>query len=331
MNMRVSKYYNINVTLHNTNLKKFLWICCLLQAYPQFENRITWTAFTRLMDEQGLPTDKLSTVKLAFSYTDKNMNQNVEVMANYVASGVQWHQSYGMMRYRGNVPKNKGPQRKKSTSTPQSANESEASEAEKNKSNPYLNYEPSERTLRAHVSNAKVKGRRGDTVQQQFSAKKIKVAGDFKAETFFMDDAKVDTPSAGKKGQKIDQPSTFEVQEIFSDSEEDEVQERHVDYSKKISASKNKEIPHRLMSPMKSSEKMDNLKLSEKHKPRQLIEESEVPPPWLFSLLNGYTETFKIFVKEEIEKAKLKPEENKKDDAEKVDLENSEEVKEDKN
>ncbi len=30
MNMRVSKYYNINVTLHNTNLKKVSWICCLL-------------------------------------------------------------------------------------------------------------------------------------------------------------------------------------------------------------------------------------------------------------------------------------------------------------
>jgi hypothetical protein len=233
------------------------------------------------------------------------------------------------MRYKGNVSKNKGPQRKKSTSTPQSESESEASDTEKNKSDPYLNYEPSERTLRAHVPNAKFKGRRGDTIHDQFSSKKINVAGDFKAETFFMDDVKVDAPSAGKKGQKNDQPSTFEIQEIFSDSKEDEVQERHMDYGKKISASKNKETPHRVMSPMKSSEKMDNLKLSEKHKPRQPIEESEVPPPWLFSILNGYTETFKTFVKEEIERAKLKPEENKKDDTEKVDLENSEEVKED--
>jgi hypothetical protein len=234
------------------------------------------------------------------------------------------------MHYRGNVSKNKGPKRKKSTSTPQSASESEASEAEKNKSDPYLNYELSERTLRAHVPNAKVKGRHGDTIQEQFSAKKIKVASDFKAETFFMDDAKLDTPSAGKKGQKIDQPSTFEVQEIFSDSEVGEVQERHVDYGKKNGASKNKETPHRLMSPMKSSEKMDNLKLSEKQKPRQPIEESEVPPPWLFPLLNSYMDNMKLFVREEIEKAKLKPEENKKDDSEKADLENSEEVKEDK-
>ena len=246
MNMRVSKYYNINVMLHNTNLKKVLSTCCLLQAYLQFQVRITWVAFTRLIKEQGLPTEKLSMVKLAFSYTDNSLNQNVEVLSNYVASGVQWHQSYGTMRYKGNVSKNKGPQRKKSTSTPQSESESEASEAEKNKSDPYLNYEPSERTLRAHVPNAKVKGRRSDTVQEQFSGKKNKVAGDFKAETFFMDDAKVDTPSAGKKGEKINQPSTFEVQEIFSDSEEDEVQERHVDYGKKISASKNKETPHRV-------------------------------------------------------------------------------------
>jgi hypothetical protein len=41
--------------------------------------------------------------------------------------------------------------------------------------------------------------------------------------------------------------------------------------------------------------------------------------------------TSKIFVREKIEKAKLKPEENKKDEAEKADLENSEEVEEDKN
>ncbi len=36
MNMRVSKCYNINVTLHNTNLKKKSWFCCLLQAYLRF-------------------------------------------------------------------------------------------------------------------------------------------------------------------------------------------------------------------------------------------------------------------------------------------------------
>jgi hypothetical protein len=206
MNMRVSKCYNINVTLHNTNLKKKSWFCCLLQAYLQFQERITWNAFTKLIKEQGLPTEKLSRVRLAFSYTDEKLNQNVEVMANYVASGVQWHQSFGMMHYRGNVGKNKGPQRKKSTSTPQSASESEASEAEKNKREPYLHYEPSERTLRAHVPN-------------------------------------VDTPSAGKKGDKFNQPTSFEVNEIYSDSEEDEVQEIHVDYDKKLVRLKTRKHP----------------------------------------------------------------------------------------
>ena len=76
---------------------------------------------------------------------------------------------------------------------------------------------------------------------------------------------------------------------------------------------------------------MDNLKLSETQKPRQPIEESEVPPPWLFPLLNSYMDNMKLFVREEIEKAKLTPEEKKKDEAEKADLENSEDVKEDKN
>jgi hypothetical protein len=113
MNMRVSKCFNIHVMIHNTNLKKRSWFCCLLQAYLQFQDRITWTTFTKLIKDQGLLTDKLSRVKLAFSHTDEMLNQNVEVMANYVASGDQWHESYGMMHYRGNVSKNKGPQRKK--------------------------------------------------------------------------------------------------------------------------------------------------------------------------------------------------------------------------
>jgi hypothetical protein len=262
-------------------------------------------------------------------------------MANYVASGVQWHQSYGSMHYRGNVSKNKGPQRRKNPTTPQSVSESEASESEKDKSNAYLHYEPSDRTLRTHFPNAKVQGRRGDTVQEQFSAKKMKLGGDIKGETFFMDDFKQETPSAGKKGDEFTRPSSFEINELCSDSGEDEVQEIHADPNKKISASKNKETsessqkfhgstPQRLMSPMKSSEKMYNQELSEKQTPRQPIGGSENQPAWLGPLLNSYTENMKVFVKDEIEKARLKQQENKKDEAEKKDKENSEGVEEDK-
>jgi hypothetical protein len=100
------------------NLKKRYWFCCLLQAYLQFKDRITWTTCNKLIEENGLLTDKLSSVKLAFSYSDEKLNQNVEVIANYFASGVQWHQSYGMMRYRGNISKNKGAKGKKNLTTP---------------------------------------------------------------------------------------------------------------------------------------------------------------------------------------------------------------------
>jgi hypothetical protein len=79
---------------------------------------------------------------------------------------------------------------------------------------------------------------------------------------------------------------------------------------------------------MKSSEKMDNLKLSEKQKPRQPIEGSEVPPTWIGPLLGGLMSDLKVFIKDEIDKAKLKPEQSKKDDAENTIKENSEEVKE---
>jgi hypothetical protein len=147
----------------------------------------------------------------------------------------------------------------------------------------------------------------------------MKLSGDFKGERFFMDDVKQETPSAT-------QPSSFEVAELLSsDSEEDEVHEICVDSDKKNSASQNKgtsessqifhgSTPQRLTPPMKSSEKMDNLKLSEKQKPRQPIEGSKVPPS---PLLGGLMHDLKVFVKDKIDKAKLKPEQNEKDEAEK--------------
>jgi hypothetical protein len=54
-----------------------------------------------------------------------------------------------------------------------------------------MSFEASDRTLRVHV-----KGKRSDNLQEQFSAKKMKLSGDFKGKTFFMDDVKQETPSA---------------------------------------------------------------------------------------------------------------------------------------
>ncbi len=99
--------------IHYANLKKRSWLCCLLQAYLQFKDRIIWTTFNKLIEDNGLPNEKLSRVKLAFAYSNEKLNQNFEVMANYVALGVQWYTSYGMMRYRGNVSKNKKAKGKK--------------------------------------------------------------------------------------------------------------------------------------------------------------------------------------------------------------------------
>jgi hypothetical protein len=95
------------VMIHYANLKKRSWLCCLLQACLQFKDRITWTALNSQIVDHGISSGKLLRVKLAFTYRDTNINQNVEVMANYVALGVQWYTSYGTMRYRGNVTKNK--------------------------------------------------------------------------------------------------------------------------------------------------------------------------------------------------------------------------------
>jgi hypothetical protein len=255
-------------------------------------------------------------------------------MANYVASGVQWYTSYGTMRYRGNVTKNKVAKSKK---TSQSESESDASEAEQDTSNPYMNFEPSERTLRVHTN----KGRRDDTKQEQFPTKKIKVRQDLGEETFFMDEEnkhKIEDDFTGESffmdDNKLQTPSDQkrDILELHSDNEEDEVQEVERSSLKKISASTSKS-PHRLASPIKPSDKLT---------PTQPMGESEMPPPWFGAFLKNYTESIKEtvkqsvenmkenvvesvrdLVKDEIENARLKPEQNKKDDE-------KEEVKEDK-
>jgi hypothetical protein len=131
-----------------------------------------------MIGDNGLPTEKLSRDKLAFGYSDKKLNQNVEVVANCVASGVQWHRSYGTMRYRGNVSKNKGA---KGIKTPTSASESDASEVEKDKGNPYTNFEATDRTLRVHTN----KGRRSEKQKRTIFCKENGARRRFKGRNLF--------------------------------------------------------------------------------------------------------------------------------------------------
>ncbi len=185
-------------------------------------------------------------------------------------------------------------------------------EAEKDQSNPYTNFEASERTLRVHTN----KGRRDDTKQEQFSAKKMKVTNDLGDETFFMDDGKkkkIEDDLTGKTFfmDEVKSARKGDVHELRSDTEEDKVQEIEAIPLKKISASIIKETskssqifhghtPQRLASPMKTSKIQT---------PTQPMGGAKFHHPDL--------------VKEEIEKARLKPEQNKKD-------EEKEEVEEDK-
>jgi hypothetical protein len=38
--------------IHYANLKKHSCLCCLLQAYLQFKDRITWTTFNKLIEDK---------------------------------------------------------------------------------------------------------------------------------------------------------------------------------------------------------------------------------------------------------------------------------------
>jgi hypothetical protein len=117
-----------------------------------------------------------------------------------------------------------------------------------------------------------------------------------------MDDVKLETPSARKKGERFNRPSSGDVNELCLDTEEDEVQEIEAGSIKKISASKIKETsessqifhghtPQRLASPMKPTEKKT---------PTQPMGGSKIPPPWFGAFLKNYTENMKDTMKESV-------------------------------
>jgi hypothetical protein len=77
------------------------------------------------------------------------------------------------------------------------------------------------------------------------------------------------------------------------------------------------------MLPIKSSEKMSQKQLSKKVTPRQSIEGREHPLAWMADLMG----VVKSLIAEEMLKAKQKPEEEIKVEAEETEAENSEKVK----
>jgi hypothetical protein len=69
----------------------------------------------------------------------------------------------------------------------------------------------------------------------------MKLHGDFKGETYFMDDIKEEQPSAKKKENEFAQASSFEVEELSLDLNEEEVQEIRGDSNEKLVRIKRRE------------------------------------------------------------------------------------------
>jgi hypothetical protein len=49
-----------------------------------------------------------------YQYNSKVASESYDILANYIASSVQWHKCYGKLRSRGNTKKPKAPQLAKS-------------------------------------------------------------------------------------------------------------------------------------------------------------------------------------------------------------------------
>jgi hypothetical protein len=52
---------------------------------------------------------KISQILPVFKYKSSVSTQNHDILANYVASSVQWHKCFGLLRPRGNTKKPKTP------------------------------------------------------------------------------------------------------------------------------------------------------------------------------------------------------------------------------
>jgi hypothetical protein len=56
-----------------------------------------------------VPSQKISPVMPVYRYNFKVTSESHDILANYVASSVQWHKCYGTLRPRGNAKKPKTP------------------------------------------------------------------------------------------------------------------------------------------------------------------------------------------------------------------------------
>jgi hypothetical protein len=114
---------------------------------------------------------KISQIKPSYKYNSKVNSESVDILANYVASSVQWHKCYGTLRARGNTKKASTTKPQKSSQLHESS-DIDYSDFVEHQGSRYLDFEPSERTLRRNVPGTNIQGKRHDTTTKEKSSAK---------------------------------------------------------------------------------------------------------------------------------------------------------------
>ena len=77
------------------------------KAYIQLNDKMTFQGIVAKFD--FVSPRKISQILPVFKYNSSVSTQSHDILANYVASSVQWHKCYGTLRPRGNTKKPKTP------------------------------------------------------------------------------------------------------------------------------------------------------------------------------------------------------------------------------
>jgi hypothetical protein len=116
---------------------------------------------------------KISQIKPLYKNNSKVTSKSADILANYVASLFQWHICYGILCARGN-PKKDSVTKAQQLSQFHASSDTDDSNVNKYVGITYMDFEPSERTLRIHFPGTNIQSKSNDTTKESYSAKRMK-------------------------------------------------------------------------------------------------------------------------------------------------------------
>jgi hypothetical protein len=97
----------VSIFIINSSKQIFYTFFLFFKEYIQLNDKMTFQGIVAKFD--FVSPRKISQILPVFKYNSSVSTQSHDILADYVASSVQWHNSFGTLRPRGNTKKPKTP------------------------------------------------------------------------------------------------------------------------------------------------------------------------------------------------------------------------------